>query len=320
MSKEQNPNDPAVKRAIALSGLRNKAVNPDLEDDDTEEDINALTEESVLEDLYTDAFEEDNDLTEDDLDDTDKSSIIEPVVQKHKIKVNGVEREVSYEELVRKAQLVESAEEYQKQAKQAYDIAQNKLSQLSQQQDVDLQHDDEAELAEIATALQMGDTEEAVNALKKLRNKTPSLSRDEIASEVEKKLQFQAAVSKFQEEYSDIFSDPVLTQIVVAEDQKLVAQNDPRDYMDRYRDIGNSVREWRDKLTGKSNEPEKLTIADKQARKEKAPSYPSRKASSASNTNSDEDYDGEPSREEKMRSLSLKAKARGQVFTPPYRY
>ena len=320
MSKEQNPNDPAVKRAIALSGLRNKAVNPDLEDDDTEEDINALTEESVLEDLYTDAFEEDNDLTEDDLDDTDKSSIIEPVVQKHKIKVNGVEREVSYEELVRKAQLVESAEEYQKQAKQAYDIAQNKLSQLSQQQDVDLQHDDEAELAEIATALQMGDTEEAVNALKKLRNKTPSLSRDEIASEVEKKLQFQAAVSKFQEEYSDIFSDPVLTQIVVAEDQKLVAQNDPRGYMDRYRDIGNSVREWRDKLTGKSNEPEKLTIADKQARKEKAPSYPSRKASSASNTNSDEDYDGEPSREEKMRSLSLKAKARGQVFTPPYRY
>jgi len=302
----KNENSYSAKRDSALVNLRaGQEVDPDHDGDVEGEEI----ADTALEGLYAEAFDEDL------VEDLEPEVKLEPV-QLHKIKVNGVEKEITYEELLRKAQLVESAEEYQRQAKVSYDLAQQKLNtQLSR--DVEDNDSEEAELAEIAAAIQMGDTEEAVRALKKLRSTNkPSLSTDDVTRAVEQKLQFQKAGEQFRAEYPELFEDQVLYNLVVAEDNKLVAQNDPRDYIDRYRDIGNRVREWKDEMVTKSG-GKASSLAAKKERKDAAPSYPARKASAPVVDNDDEAYEGgEPSLTQRNASLAAKAKARGQVFVP----
>jgi hypothetical protein len=293
-------------------------VEPDIELEDLPQE----------EDLSDEGLNTKYSLEETTLDSTEESEIedIKSDTKLHKIKVNGVEQEVTYEELIRRAQLVESADAYQHQAKLAYEQALQKLEQLSQERDAEFQANEEAELAEVATAIQMGSTEEATNALRKLlkRNEKPHLSADDVSLAVEQKLTFQKAVEEFKQEYPDIFEDQVLLDMVMQRDNACVQAKDTRNYMERYRSIGDEVREWRNNLikkeTGSVSKAKDMSLRAKEQRKSVAPqTYPGRKATSQSNQT--ENYeDGELTPAERQAELAKMAKARNLVYFPKTNY
>jgi hypothetical protein len=316
-----NENSPISRRNAALANLRKQNVE-DYEDEfDSQDD--ELDVDSVLEGKYKDAFAEDSEDQEDLESQAEEVVETAPVVTKHKIKVNGVEKEFTTEELIRKASLVDSAEEYQRQAKQAYEFAQQQIKQPSQ--DVAKSVDEEIDYASIVDAIQMGDKTEAINAIRQLvgtKNTTPSV--EVVSQVVDQKISFQNAVDKFKTEYNDLFEDPVLANMVIAEDQRLLNSGDTRPYIERYTDIGNQVRNWRDSIvertTGSKPVKKAETLATKQERKLNAPQYPAKKAAVVESAENGNYRNGEPSADERQASLAKKAQARGLQFSPTSRF
>ena len=102
----------------------------------------------------------------------------------------------------------------------------------------------------LVRAIQMGTEEEAMAALEQLQsmNSRPELTSAQLAKAVDDRLTFKEAVSKFESEFSDILSDPQLRTLALQRDQELMAAGDKREYWDRYSEIGNSLRGWRDGL------------------------------------------------------------------------
>jgi hypothetical protein len=176
--------------------------------------------------------------------------------QKISLKVNGKVVELPLEEVIARAQKVESADQYLSEASRI-------RTDALRQQNPTPSPDTSAQLVEddlaLVRAIQMGSEEEAVQAIRKL--KTPSVKPDELGSLIDERMSFQTAVSRFQTEYTDIFSDPILRQVALSKDAELVAQGDGRPYWDRYQAIGNEVREWVG--TVRKEDP----VADKQQRK-----------------------------------------------------
>jgi len=176
----------------------------------------------------------------------------EPVVQapsKHKIKVGGREVELTYEELLARAQKVEAADEYLKQAAATYSQAQaniNSNTSRPSQADVNdyIGEDDIA----IVRALQMGSEEEAVAALRKLKQ-GPSIKQDDVARLIDERVQFQKAAEQFQQEYDDILSDPYLRQLAISKDEQLTRNGDNRPYIERFTEIGDELRGWKQSMT-----------------------------------------------------------------------
>ena len=196
------------------------------------------------------------------------------VASKTKIKVNGREIELTQEEMIARVQKVESADAYLAAAARLHKEAQQNAQPPSNE---DAAADRVEEMRALARAIQMGTEEEAIAAISKLQSR-PSLSRDDLTRTVDERLTFKSAVSKFEEEYSDLKSDPQLLQMVINRERELVQAGDTRDYWSRYAAVGNEVRAWRDNLI-KANlppptEPVVPTTPNKQARKAAAPQVP----------------------------------------------
>ena len=215
------------------------------------------------------------------LTDEEEQVVEEPV--KHKIKVNGRELELSYEELVARAQKVEAADEYLRQAAQAAQIAQtniNKQNTSAPSQDVQdyVEEDDIA----LVRALQMGDEKEAVAAIRKLKaGAAPVITPGMIQREVDERVKFQKAAEYFQSEYQDVLSDPYLAQMAFQRDAQLTQEGDTRSYMERFNAIGDEIREWKNNLVGKyANEN---TSVQKQQRKASMSSVPGAAVRSGNN-------------------------------------
>jgi hypothetical protein len=122
----------------------------------------------------------------------------------------------------------------------------SKEDQLLQQQD---------EQRALVRAIQMGTEEEAMAAIAKLQKPAPpAFNADDLARTVDERLTFKSAVSKFESEYQDILSDPVLKNIAFQKEQELLAQDPRKDYWSRYDEVGKYVRSWRDNLV-KANAP-----------------------------------------------------------------
>jgi hypothetical protein len=224
---------------------------------------------------------------------------------KHKIKVNGKELELTTDELVQRAQKVESADTYLKEATQKLRDAEANAAKptLPSTEDVTAKADERRALVR---AIQMGTEEEAMAAIEKLQSRPPSVSADDVARTVDERLTFNDAVSRFNKDYKDLADDPVLLNIVLQRDKELIAQGDKRSYQERYEDIGNSVRTWKDGLTKTATpEPEK-PVSDKQTRKASAPAVPQGAGTKAPAAVSDED------KEESVGDvISAMAKSRG---------
>lgn len=130
--------------------------------------------------------------------------------------------------------------------------------------------------AEIARRIRMGSDEEAIQAISALAGREQT-TPDKIVTEVERRvfdtIQARSAVEKFQSEFSDILSDPYLTQLAVAEDARMLAGGDTRSYAERFTEIGNTLRnklrEW------KGGKADVVVSADKQERKAGITNLPS---------------------------------------------
>ena len=177
---------------------------------------------------------------------------VTPAPSRHKIKVNGKELDLSYEELVARAQKIEAADDYLRSAKEIADAIK---SQPSTQDAVEEDVDD----IELVRAIQMGTEEEAAAALRKLRQPTqPSINQDELFQAFEAKQQLNRASEKFASEFSDVMGDPYLRKLAFEEDARLVAANDTRPIDERFKAVGNTIRTWRDSLTKSTQSDEKL--------------------------------------------------------------
>ena len=225
---------------------------------------------------------------------------------KYKITVNGVQKEVSVDELIATAQKVESADDYLREASRLNQEARN-LKTPPQHEETQPEEMDEVALAR---AIQMGSEEEAVAAIRKLRSTGPS--SDDLARTIDERLNFQTSAAWFQKEYKDIVSDPLLAQLAINQDHMMRAQGDNRPYVERYKEIGDGIRNWvaskAPKVEEKTEtEPEtKVDIqATKKARKAAAPSVP--KPASAKAAVPEEDDEEESVQD----TIANMAKARG---------
>lgn len=200
---------------------------------------------------------------------------------KYTITVNGVQKELTLDELVARAQKVESADDYLREASQLNQQAKQLRNPPQQQVQEEEKPEDEVALAR---AIQMGSEEEAVAAIRKLRSTGPS--SDDLARTIDERLNFQTSVAWFQKEYNDITSDPVLAQMAIQQDNMLRAQGDQRPYVQRYKEIGEGLRNWiKSKAPAPTESEEKdpevkvESQAAKKTRKAAAPSVPKPAAS-----------------------------------------
>lgn len=223
---------------------------------------------------------------------------------KYKIVVNGVEKEVDENWLVATAQKVESADEYLRNAARLNQEAQ----QLKNPPKTEEAQPEEMDEVALARAIQMGSEEEAVAAIRKLRSTGPS--SDDLARTIDERLNFQTSAAWFQKEYKDIVSDPLLAQLAINQDHMMRAQGDNRPYVERYKEIGDGIRNWvaskAPKVEEKTETETKVdTQATKKARKAAAPSVP--KPASAKAAVPEEDDEEESVQD----TIANMAKARG---------
>ena len=150
----------------------------------------------------------------------------QPEQPKHKIKVNGKELELTTEELIQRAQKVETADLYLKEASEKLRNAEKEIKPpLPSQEDVAAKALEDRRA--LVRAIQMGTEDEAMEAIEKLQSRnTPSVSADDVARTVDERLTFNDAVARFQSDYKDLVEDPVLLNIVLSRDKELLAQGE----------------------------------------------------------------------------------------------
>ena len=176
------------------------------------------------------------------------------VPRKIKIKVDGQEEELTEEEVIALAQKGKSADKRFQEAAELRRQAEE-LRQPPEKSDVD-ENLEEDEVA-LARAIQMGSEAEAVEAIRKIRNR-PSPGDD--ANLIDDRIRGVQAMERFKTEYADIVSDPDLMNLAFMKDQQLVAKKDGRGYWERFDAIGKELR-------GKYLKPAAAPSEDKVERK-----------------------------------------------------
>lgn len=228
--------------------------------------------------------------------------------EKYKIKVNGRELELTQQELIERAQKVEAADEYLKDAAKKLREAEEKTTSADAQLSKDVVDAELEERRALVRAIQIGTEEEAMAAIEKLQSRTvPSVSADDVARKVDERLTFNEAVSRFQTEYKDLVADPVLFGIVLQRDKDLLAQGDKRGYWERYEAVGKEVRVWKEQMVKSAapSEPQKPENS-KETRKAAAPAVPQGASMKAPAAVDDEDKE-----ESVGEIISAMAKQRG---------
>ena len=237
-------------------------------------------------------------------DGTSSSEEDPPAAQKFKIKVNGQELELTQEELIARAQKVESADRYLADAAEARRRAEAAAPApppaATKPTAEELQRQQDEEDRALVRAIQMGTEEEAAAALRKLReqsNARPSITQDDVSRVIDERLTFTKAVEKFHADFQDIVADPILYKLVLSRDQELLEQGDARSYSERYTEIGNEMREWKKKLAPPASDaPAPSPAPNRQERKAAAPTPP--KSAGAKTTPPEPEDEGEESPQE----------------------
>jgi len=177
--------------------------------------------------------------------------------KQYQIKVNGQELTMNEQELIDRAQKVEAADRYLSEKKREADLllaeARLKSQQPSEQYSAVAQDEVSEEDLELVRALQVGDEHTAAKALKArisaLKQAQPAIPMDAIVAKVKDDMDFQSAAKWFKTEYKDIFSDPKLTLLANQLDEQYrtmdLANKTITPYMDRYRNIGEEIRQWK---------------------------------------------------------------------------
>ena len=206
----------------------------------------------------------------------------EPQVQTITRKINGRDVTRTLDQWLAVASKVEAADQYLSEAARLRQ-EQNQRTQASQEDPVTVATVEEDDLA-YARAIQMGTEEEAAAAVRALRHQRPSLTKDDVARTIDERLTFNEAIQQYRKDFNDIVSDPVLNQLALETDRKLLAAGDKRPYLERYADIGNTLRTWANGLAAKRNPPPAPVPATKLDRKAAATPVPKAAASKAAST------------------------------------
>jgi hypothetical protein len=225
--------------------------------------------------------------------DIQEETVPEDEPKKYTIKVNGKTMELTEEELIARAQKVESADRYLQEAAEA-----RRSVQSQPEPEPEPQVDDE----DLARRLQMGTTEEAAEVIRQLRQASVGVKPEDLGRFVQTRMEMQEAATWFKNEYADVISDPRLQQIAIQEDQRLVSSGDTRAFRERYKEIGDNLRDWVKTIKA----PTSLT--DKQVRKASAPQVP-KQASMRQETEVVEEDDDDYSS-----TIGKMAKSRGQGY------
>jgi hypothetical protein len=261
-------NDARVAQLNAIADQTDTARAEELafvNDDDTTEPFTVETsgqptEEEVADDTTSQTSEE-----------TTKET---PAAEKrYKLRVNGRDLELSESELLARAQKIEAADEYLRQAAET----KRRLEQMVQppQDPNELQRRQDDEDLALVRAIQVGTEQEALGALRKLRSQvsaSPSLSRDDVSRTIDERLSFNTAIDRFSTEYNDVWIDPVLKKLALDRDAQLIQEGDARPYWDRYSQIGEEIRAWKQSLVPAAKQ--ETSLAEKEEKKASARKVP----------------------------------------------
>lgn len=254
-------NDERIARLNAIA---------DSADADRAEELANINDDGTTEPFVVDAAPAETPAEEEE---TPSSSAEEELEKKYRIKVNGKEIELTEAELIARASKIEAADEYLRRAAEANRRVQEPAAPVADPNVLQRQRDDE-DLA-LVRAIQVGTEQEALAALRKLREQAgarPSLSRDDVSRTIDERLAFNTAIERFSTEYNDVWSDPILKKIAFDKDAQLLQQGDTRPYWERYQEIGSEVRSWKESLAPAKKA--EVTMTDKEARKASAPKVP----------------------------------------------
>lgn len=235
---------------------------------------------------------------------------VEPAAKKFKIKVNGKDVELTEEELIARAQKVESADQYLADAaRQRRDATRLDVVPAGPSAaELQLQRDEEDRA--IVRAIQMGTEEEALLAVRKLeeRRARPSVTTDDMSRAIDERLAFNEAISLFRTEFADISGDAMLNSLAQQRDSEMIASGDSRSYAERYRQIGGELRAWKESLApAPVKDPASTALDAKAAKKAAAPSVPASATKKVVKVEPEEE-DGE---EDARSVIANIAKARG---------
>lgn len=211
--------------------------------------------------------------------DGQKDDVPEPKLQPLvKLKIAGKEVELPLDEVIARAQKVESADEYLRRASEK--LGSTVKPEPSAEELQRLQDEEDKALAR---AIQVGTQEEAVAALRKLRSQAGahlSTTTDDVSRAIDERLAFNEAIRTFNAEFGDLLSNPLLKKLALTRDQELVDSGDRRPYLDRYRSIGNELRKFKDGLVAEEIR-RSGSLEEKQLKKASAKAVPN--AASARN-------------------------------------
>lgn len=146
----------------------------------------------------------------------ESTAVIEPeAVRKFKIRVNGVERELTEEELVERAQKVENADLYLQQAANAVKQAIEAPALPVKDEPPRVDDDDLA----LARALQMGSEEEAAKAIASLRR--PPVTPDDVRRISRETYSLQSVLTSAEDRHKDLLGDPDMRMLFQSRIQAL---------------------------------------------------------------------------------------------------
>lgn len=106
--------------------------------------------------------------------------------------------------------------------------------------------------AELVRAIQVGEPEEAANALRALQQQS-RVTPEELSLVVDARMSFSKGVEWLQNEASDVWNDARMRRQLVYEEQELRKNGDARPHLTIYKELVNDLRKWRG-VSGKSFE------------------------------------------------------------------
>lgn len=229
--------------------------------------------------------------------------------QKYQIKVNGEETEVGHDEVIeagiRTLQKESAADKKLEEASKLLKEAKEQASRFEEFEPPpeEPEYDGQSDAAKIAHAMQYGSDEEAAEAVEKLMAQRNATDPNELVSQAKMQIEHENAMSRFQDEFSDVWEDENLRAIAVAQENKMRDDGDDRDFWTVRKEVGENVRKWRD-----SHKPTESGLDAKRKRKG---SIDTPSGASAPMESKQAESDEAPSNSEVLAQM---AKARGKVY------
>ena len=162
-----------------------------------------------------------------------------PEPEKHKIKVNGREMELTMDELIARASKVEAADEYLREAKEERRRVQEVQPSVPDVAPVGLSDDDARALAR---ALQMGSEEEAAAAIKRLAPRPSGITPDVVAGVARSQIALDRARELAESRHKDLIQHPVVGKYFRQRLNQLAAENPDTPLLTGYDAVAEEMR------------------------------------------------------------------------------